>query len=79
MCNIVHVQPTKSSNFSLKNNNNLLKNSIFNIKCTKFQIKFTNLNFLTCVNLYMIKTLIFNIISKKSTVEIASPIIFFLV
>jgi hypothetical protein len=45
MCNIEHVKSTKSSNFFIKNNNNLLKTySIFNIKCTSFN---TNLLFKT--------------------------------
>jgi len=34
MCNIAHVNVTKSGNFLLKNNNYLLKRYIFIIKCT---------------------------------------------
>jgi hypothetical protein len=37
MHNIVHIIPTKSSNFLLKNNNYLLKSKYtFNIKCISF-------------------------------------------
>jgi hypothetical protein len=34
MCNIAHVKVIKSSKYLMKNNNYLLKNYIFNIKCT---------------------------------------------
>jgi len=55
MCNITHVKETKNNRCLLKNNNYLLKNDILNTKCTSSNVKYTILNFLTCVNLHMIE------------------------